>query len=90
MTLIKLKKIVSRTAWPISIKFGTKHPLVMGIQVCSSEEPFNSHKVNNGYFLLLMNIIIIVCVLSIITVFSGDRPVLQMDPVKTGTGELGL
>ena len=45
-TLTTLKKILPITTGPISTKFGTKHPLVMGIQGCSNEEPFNSHKVN--------------------------------------------
>ena len=38
------------------------HPWVKGIQVCSNEEPFNSHKVDNEFFLLLINIVIIICV----------------------------
>ena len=33
------KIFFSRTAGPISTKFGTKHPWVKGIQVCSNEEP---------------------------------------------------
>ena len=36
--------------YDISTKFGTKHPWANGIQVCSNEEPFNSHKVDNGFF----------------------------------------
>ena len=56
------KKFFSRTAEPIATKFGTKHPWVKGIKVCSNEEPFNSHKVNNGFFLFLINIMIIICV----------------------------
>ena len=31
--------IFSRTTGPISTKLGTKHPLVMGIQICSNEGP---------------------------------------------------
>ena len=31
-----LKIFSSRTVWSISTKLGTKHPLVMGIQVCSN------------------------------------------------------
>ena len=37
------------------------HPLMKGTQVCSNEEPLNSHKVNE-FFLLLINILIIICV----------------------------
>ena len=47
-----------RLSGPISTKLGTKHPWVKGIQVCSNEEPFNSHKVNNGFFLLLIIVMI--------------------------------
>ena len=50
-----------RTTGPISTKLGTKHHWVKGIQVCSNEEPLNSHKVNE-FFLLLINILIIICV----------------------------
>ena len=50
-----------RITWPIATKFATKHPLVKGIQVCSKEEPFNSHKIDNEFFLLLINIMIIIC-----------------------------
>ena len=39
-----------------------------GIKVCSNEEPFTSHKVNNGVFLLLISIMIIICVY-VFTVF---------------------
>ena len=53
---------ISRTAGPISTKFGTKHPWVKGIQVCSNVEPFTSHKINNEFFLLLISIMIIICV----------------------------
>ena len=35
-----------------------KEDWVKGIQVCSNEEPLNSHKVNNVFFLLLINIMI--------------------------------
>ena len=56
------KKIFSRTAGPISIRFGTEHPWLKENQVRSNYEPFNSHKVNNGLFLLLINIMMIVCV----------------------------
>ena len=49
-------KIYFRTAGPISTKFGAKHPLVKGIQVCSNEEPFNSHKVDNGLFSRLVKL----------------------------------
>ena len=51
-----------RTTGPISTKLGTMHPLMKGTQVCSNEEPLNSHKVNE-FFLLLINILIlIICV----------------------------
>ena len=54
-----LKKIFfSRTTGSFSNKLDTKHPWVKGIQICSNEEPFNSHKVNNGCFLLLINVMI--------------------------------
>ena len=43
---------------PISPKLGTKHPWVKGIQVYSNEEPFNSIKGNNEFFLLLINVMI--------------------------------
>ena len=56
MKLIKIH--FSRTNGPISTKLGTKHHWVKGIQVCSNEEPFNSHKDNNGFFLLLINVMI--------------------------------
>ena len=32
------------------------HSWVKGIQVCSNEEPLNSHNVKNGFFLLSINI----------------------------------
>ena len=41
----------------ISTKLGTMHPWMKGIQVCSNE-PLNDHKVNNGFFLLLFNVMI--------------------------------
>ena len=44
------KIFFSRTTEPISTKFGTKHPWVKGIQVCSNEEPINSPKINNVFF----------------------------------------
>ena len=37
-----LKIFFSRTTGPISTQFGTKHPWVKEIQVCSNEEPINS------------------------------------------------
>ena len=52
----------SRTAGPISTKFGTKHPWVEGIESCSNEESLNFHKLSNGFFLLLITIMIIICV----------------------------
>ena len=54
----------SRTAGPISTKFGAKHPWVKRIQVCSNEKQFNSNKVNNCFFLLSINIMITMCLLS--------------------------
>ena len=36
--------------YDISTKFGTKHPWVNGIQVCSNEELYNSRKEDNGFF----------------------------------------
>ena len=45
MHLRNLKIFFSRTTGPISTNLGTKHPWVKGIQVCSNEEPINSHKV---------------------------------------------
>ena len=47
-----------RITGPISIKLGTKHPWMKWIKICSNEEklPFNFHKGNNGYFLLLINV----------------------------------
>ena len=50
---INFKIFFSRTTGPISTKFGTKHLLVKGIQVCSNEAAFNSQKVDNGVFLSL-------------------------------------
>ena len=53
----EIKKIFfSRTTGPISTKLGTMHPWMKGIQVC--EEPLNSHEVYDGFFLLLMNVIV--------------------------------
>ena len=54
-----LKIFFSRTTGLISIKLGTIHLWVKGIQVCSNEEPFNSHKEDNGFFLLLINVVIL-------------------------------
>ena len=62
-TLTKLKKIFfSRTAGTISTKPATVHPWVKKTQVCLNEEPFNSHKVNNEVFFLIINIMILFCV----------------------------
>ena len=68
------KIFFSRTTGPISTKFSTKHPLVKGIQVCSNEEPFNSHKVNNAWVFPSHNQHYDnhMCLL-IWTVFSGER-----------------
>ena len=46
----------------------TMHYWVKGIKVCSNEELFSSQKVDNGFFPLLINVIIIIW-----TVFSGQR-----------------
>ena len=51
-----------RTAGSISNIPATVHPWVKGIQVCSNEDPLSSHKVDNELFLLLINIVIIICV----------------------------
>ena len=52
------KIFFSRTDGPISTKLGTYHPWVKGIQVCSNEEPIKSPKINNVFFLLLINVMI--------------------------------
>ena len=54
--------ILFRTDGPISTKFSAKHPWVKGIQICSNGEPFNNQKVKKGFFLLSINIKIIICV----------------------------
>ena len=48
-TLTKFKNLLLQNE-PISTKLGTKHPWMMGIQVCLNEEPINSNKVNNVFF----------------------------------------
>ena len=48
--LQNLKIFFSRTARLLSNKLGTLHPWMKGIQVCSNEQPLNSHQVNNGFF----------------------------------------
>ena len=53
-----LKILFSRTTGPISTKLCTKHPWMKEIQVCSNEEPFNSHKDNNVFILLFINVMI--------------------------------
>ena len=68
-----LNMFFSRTVWPISTKFGTNHLWVKGIQVCSNEEPFKSHKVNYGFFLLLLNIMI--------NIWFNDWTVFQLSDV---------
>ena len=45
-----LKLFFFRTAGPISFKLSTKHPWEKGIQVCSKEVPFNSHKLISTWF----------------------------------------
>ena len=60
-TLTKLKKSSSPEPlghYTISTKLGTMHPCMKGIQVCSNEEPLNSHKVKKRFFLLLINVMI--------------------------------
>ena len=57
----EIKKIFfSRTTGPNSTKPATVHPWVKVIQVCSNEELFNSHKVDNEFFLLLINFVILI------------------------------
>ena len=51
-------KIFSRTTGTVSTKLGTKHLWVKEIEVCSNKEPFNSQKEDNGFFLLLINVMI--------------------------------
>ena len=54
----------------------TVHPWVKGIQVCSKEEPFNSHKVNNEEFFSLYQHMIIMYMYVFIDfqeVSSGER-----------------
>ena len=46
-----LKIYLFRSTGPITAKFGTNHPWVKGIQVCSNEEPIYSQKVDNGFFI---------------------------------------
>ena len=57
-SLTKLRNLILQNRWANFNQMGTKHPWVKGIQVCSIEEPFNSHTVNNVFFLLLINIMI--------------------------------
>ena len=67
--------IFSRTTEPILTKLGTMDLWVKEIQVCSNEEPFNSHMIDNGFFLLLISVKIQSYLLTILiwTVFSSDR-----------------
>ena len=60
--LRNLKISFSRTIGQMSTKPATMHLWVKGIQVCSNEEPFKCHKGDNEFFLLLVNIAIIICV----------------------------
>ena len=48
---LNLKIFFSKTMGQFQPNLNTKHPLVKGIQVCSNEETFNSHKVNIVFFL---------------------------------------
>ena len=60
--------------WVSFNNLGPKHPWVKGIQVYSNEEPINSHKGVNGFFLLLINIMEIICVYRFSRIFfSGER-----------------
>ena len=56
------KIFFSRTTGPVSTKFGTKHSWMKGIQVFSNE--FNSIPIKKimGFFLFIINIMIIKCV----------------------------
>ena len=56
--LIQGEIIMNRTTGLSKTKLGTRHPWMKGFQVCSNEEPINSHKVNNVFFLLLINVMI--------------------------------
>ena len=42
--------LLSKTTGPISTKFGTKHPWVEVIQICSNEGLYPSQKVGNFFF----------------------------------------
>ena len=47
------KLFYARITVPISTKLGTKLPGVIGIQICSNEEPLHSQKVESGFFFSL-------------------------------------
>ena len=53
-----LKIFFSRTTEPFSTNLDTKYLWVTGIQVCSNEEPLNSFQIDNGFFFLLINVMI--------------------------------
>ena len=55
---MKLKILLLQNYWANFNQIGTEPPWVKGIQVCSNEEPFNSHKDNDGFFFLLINVMI--------------------------------
>ena len=77
-----LKILFSWITRPVSTKLRTNHLWVMGISVCcSSEESFNSHKGNNGYYLLLTNymILYIYHIVSRVT-FQNISPSLTRKP----------
>ena len=75
-TLTKLKKSHHQNYWA---NFNLS--LVRGIQVSSNEKTINDYKVNNVFFLLLINVMILSYVIDLIhliylliwTVLSGDR-----------------
>ena len=60
--------------FPRGDNLAQKHPYVRGIQVCSNEKPFNSQKVDNGFYSSLnQHYDIIICVYWFELFFSGER-----------------
>jgi hypothetical protein len=59
-----LKKIFSRTSWPISIKLGINHPLVKGILMYSNKLPGPHQRGDNhknakiGWILTFKNLVL--------------------------------
>ena len=64
-----LKNIFSRITEPISNKLGTKHPWVKEIQVCLNKEQFNFQKEVNGFFLLLIKVMMYLYVFIDLNIF---------------------